>query len=907
MINERMNMKKQWLIALLSSACVALHAQQNIQDSQAVWKHTDSISVNRSPHIDIAKALYGKIAGLHVIQGKGESVDNYSSFSLHGHAPIVLVDGFIRDISNLTTDEIESVTVLKDAVASALYGVRGANGVISIKTKRGTNRGLRIAAKYQVGMNTQFRAPEFADAYTYATSVNKALELDGLAGTGYQPAELEAFKSGNFPYMYPNVNWWNEVYNKAATNHRLNVSFDGGNKRFRYYTVVDYMFDRGLMKNLSTDNRYNSKLTDTRLNVRANIDAELTRTTQLRLGILGKIAEDNHPNFGNFYNVLYNTPAAAFPIRHEDGVWGGSSVYGDKNPYALIAATGNHRNTYATLLADAELTQRLDAVLKGLSAQFRVSFDDSGRMYDSTSKKYRYKELVPVIQNGVIEGAEPIVYGKDSETLDHGDGLMSVYARTMVQGKLNYEWARDAHTLNAALIYDQQSFTANGRNRSTKRQSAMATLSYDYDNRYSVSGVLNYSGTSYLPDGDRFHPYPAVSVAWNVANERFFQQVKLDELKVYASCGLSGWDGGLQHELYLQNYGKGGSYYFGSNATGLEGMAEGSFPVEGLTLEKSRKATVGFVMGALQKRLNVNVEGFWEKRSNILTQSNVSGIFGLEVGQMNAGIQKYSGLDLSVSWQDKLGDFHYGIGANFSYLNSEWVENNESFQPYDYLYHKGDKVGQCYGWEVIGFFKDQADIDNSLPQNFNAAGVRPGDVKYKDQNNDKVIDELDRVKLSGSTVPSGYWGLNMNCSYKNFEFWADFQGVTGRTMNILESPVYKPLVKNGNLSSYFLENEVSWTPEDADRATMPRLTTLENNNNYRASSLWFRNGSFFKLRNLMVAYTFPKKITGFADLKVYLQGTNLFSIDQVDFADPEQITPDYPTTRSYWMGLKLNF
>ena len=731
-------MKKQWIIVLLGSFCMTLNAQQDRQENTE-QTDVDSISLGyglyrevkmapasaaviekkafaNSPHIDIAKALYGKVAGLNVAQGKGESVNNVASFSLHGHTPIVLVDGFIRDVTNLTTDEIESVTVLKDAVASALYGVRGANGVISITTKRGSDRGLRIAAKYQLGINTQFRSPEFADAYTYASNMNQALKLDGL-DMKYQLVELEAFKSGSYPFLYPNVDWWNETYDKAATNHRLNVTFDGGNKRFRYYTVVDYMFDRGLMKNLSNDDRYGSKLTDTRLNIRANIDAELTRTTKLKLGIVGKISEDNKPNFGDFYTLLYNTPSLAFPIRQENGTFGGSAIYGANNPYALIAATGNHRNTYATLLADAVLTQRLDALVKGLSAEFRVSFDDSGRMYDATHKEYQYMELVPILANGTIEGSTPIVYGKNSETLDHSDGLMSVYARTTVQGKLNYEWRHKAHALNAALIYDQQSYSANGRNRSTKRQSAMATLSYDYDNRYSLSGVVNYSGTAYLPDGDRFHTYPAVSATWNVLNERFLRHVNLNQFKVYASYGLSGWDGSLQHELYLQNYGKGNPYNFTSAATCFEGFAEGAYPVEGLTLEKARKATLGFTLGALQQRLNLTMEGFWEKRSDILTASNVSGIFGIEVGQMNAGIQKYKGMDIALSWRDKAGDFCYGIGASFSYLNSEIVEDNQPFQPYDYLYHRGNKVGQCYGLEATGFFKDEDDIKKKFSTN----------------------------------------------------------------------------------------------------------------------------------------------------------------------------------------------
>ena len=465
--------------------------------------------------------------------------------------------------------------------------------------------------------------------------------------------------------------------------------------------------------------------------------------------------------------------------------------------------------------------------------------------------------------------------------------------------------------LNASLIYDQQSYTANGRNKGAKRQSGILYATYMYNDRYTINGVLNYSGTAFLPEGDHFHLYPAISAAWIASNEKFMKSVEAINLfKLYASYGISGWDGNMQHELYRQSYGSanGGTYYFTNNASEFYGLAEGNLPVENLTIEKSKKVTYGMELNAFKNRLSVYLEGFYERRSNILINGSpsVSNIIGIGVSKLNAGIQDYKGFDASVSWNDKIGkDFNYSIGANASYVNSKIINDGQEYQQYDYLYTKGNRVGQRYGLEAIGFFHDQVEINNSPVQTFST--VRPGDIKYKDQNGDNRIDEQDVVKMFGSSVPRFYFGVNLTASYKNFEISADFQGMTGVTTSLLNSPLYQPLVNNGNISQTFLNNETPWTPENASQATMPRLTTLTNANNYRANSLWYRDGSFIKLRNLYASYTFPKKMIRFADMKVYLQGSNLFSLDNIGFADPEQLGAIYPSTRSYWAGIKFNF
>lgn len=925
-----MNKLNYILITLLWGGSVSLNAQtaktaseMQLTDTLSIGyqmstdTRTSSYSISgvnasafeKSPYIDISKALYGKIAGLNVMQGTGASPDNISSLSIHGHTPLVLIDGFPRDISDITSLEIESCYVLKDAVAAALYGIRGANGVVIITTKRGTNDRLKVKIDYNFGVNTQFRSPEFADAYTYARSLNMALVNDGLPER-YNAQELEAFRTGIYPYDYPDVDWWSETLNKTGFTHNLKLSFNGGNEKFRYYTVIDYYRDRSMLKKNTDDSRYDTSPTDTRLSIRTNLDVNITESTYLKAGLVGKLQETRGTRYGrsNIFNPIYNTPSAAFPIRYDDGIFGGSSVYGAKNPVALLKEYGHIRNIYGTLLADLSLRQDLDALTKGLGAEVSMSFDNIGGMYETSSKEYRYKNSYATITDDGTVMTTPSIYGTDSETLGHSQPFEKLLLRSDFQAKIDYDRTFGKHQVAGAIVYDMQSITRNGRNNSQKNQSILVNATYTYDNRYSLNAVFNHSGSSYLPDDDKFANYPAVSAAWTISNEEFMKQIKgISLLKIRASYGLSGWDGNLSHELWRQSYGASGTSYYFVDGTASSGGSEGTLPVVGLVAEKSEKATVAFDIAAFNSRLNATVEGFYEKRSDILVSgtTSTSGIIGVTVGQVNEGIYKYKGFDASLNWNDKIGDLHYGIGATMSYLTSEIVNDNQAYQEYDYLYTKGNRVGQMYGLEAVGFFSSQQEINNSPQQTFST--VSPGDVKYKDQNGDNIIDDKDVVKMFGSSLPRCYFGFNVNLAYKRFELSADFQGMTGITVSMLNSPLYQPLVSNGNISQTFLNEEVCWTPDNKASATMPRLTTLDNPNNYRASSLWYRDGSFLKLRNLLVSYTFPKSRIHFADLKIFVQGTNLFSLDNIQFADPEQLGIAYPSTRSYWAGIKLNF
>lgn len=863
----------------------------------------------KSPEADISHALYGQLPGLLVKNGSGVYDSNQSklklSLRLHGHSPLILVDGLPRDVEDISGLEIEQVSVLKDAAAAALYGVKGGNGLVMITTRRGKDSRLKVSAKYQYGFQTMFRAPEFADAYTYGFMMNEARSLDGLPAK-YSEAELLALYSGQYPYAYPNVNWWNEVFRNHGDNHRAQFTFEGGNRNFRYFAALDYLKEDFLYKKANKDDRYNGNHYDNRLGIRANVDVNITSSTLMKVGVMARLSEFNKGNYsGRLESVLYGLPAAAFPIQQADGTYGGSALYPGtaSNPVAMLYESGQKQYSQTKVLADVLLRQDLGVVLPGLSADLRVGFDYIGRLSEDATKTFRYSELVSTVASQGDKSyilSEQLYYGTNSKTVEFSHWFSNLQMKFEFQGRIN--WAGDfgKNHVEAHAAYRQRSWILSGQNKSSKTQEILATASYNWDKRYFADVVLNYSGSAYLPKGRRFNFYPAVSLAAVILPGDPY-------IKAYASAGMSGSDGDLEHELWRENYVSGNSYYFGINGgTSYSGRQEGSMPAVTLAPELSSKITLGTEMKFFRGRLGLNADAFYERRSNILiTPSNISGVIGIGVNSQSLGEQEYKGVDVALDWNDKRGDVEYGAYANGGWLFTKVINDGQAYQLYDYLYRKGSPVGQKFGLEVIGIFQNQVEINNSPQQTFGE--VRPGDLKYRDQNGDGVIDSQDQVKMFGSSTPILQFGFGLHASWKGLKIYADFQGVTGVTVSLLDSPLYRPLVGNTTISNTFLNREITWAPGREAVATMPRLTTQENANNYRSNSLWYRDGSFIKLRNLGISYTIPRKWLRICDATVSLTGTNLFSLDNIRFADPEQLGAYYPSTRVYWVGVKFNF
>lgn len=892
---------------------------------QPVEEQTQAISVlsgdklKSNSTFNVGNALFGMLPGLEVIQNTGwtdgATLRVRGGVSLSATSPLIVVDGIPRSLDYLNMLEVESVSILKDGAATALWGTRGANGVIVVTTKRGQYNTRDIDVNYTYGMGLPINQPEFVDGYTYAIMKNEALYYDGLP-LQFDQVALDKFRDGTDRDAFANTDWLGEALRNHTVNNQLNLSFRGGGKRVRYYSAINYKNDYGILDNgiAKYSDRYDAQMKKYRLDARMNLDIDVTDYTKVALSVFGLMQEHNRPRTSeaDIFSGLYNVPSGAFSMKNSTGEWGSDNIF-KYNPIGRIADVGYYRTDERLLQSDLRIYQDLSLLTKGLKVELGISYDNSATYQETGSKDYAY-EAISVIPN-LITGEYELVRSKagDNSALSVSNGgLNSQFMRTVVDGKVGYDRAFGLHAVNGTLQYRQESYVPLGRNSTRKRQSYIFTGGYNYANKYLVDVVVNHSGTSVLSNNDKFRTYPAVSAAWLISNESFWKNMKaMDYLKVRASWGRSGNDN-IDYDLDERYWEGCGGGLFKDNPTGFGGLHPGSLAIRNLDIERADKYNFGLDMRFF-KKLSVTFDAFYDKRENILisTDNLYSSVIGTGIPQQNMGSVSSRGIDLGINWEDKIGkDFRYYMGLNFSRLNTEIGENGEGFKPYDYLSKKGDKIGQIYGLEAIGYFNDEKDIAGSPKQMFSE--VRPGDIKYKDQNNDQKIDENDVVAIGhSSTVPGLYYGINLGFEYKGFGVDMVFQGVGQYSRMLNTRSVYWPLRNNNsNLTTWYLEDNIRWTEQTKDIANLPRLTTQANANNFRASTQWLENGTFFKLRNLNIYYTLPKKWTDKIKMdqcQVYLRGNNLFSLDHVKYLNCEDLSVNYPDLMSLFVGININF
>jgi TonB-linked SusC/RagA family outer membrane protein len=887
---------------------------------QEVEKVTSSIDVvyadqlEKSTAMNPEESLYGQLTGLSVLQNGGEPWNRSPDMFIRGRGTfnnssiLVLVDGFERDMASLALEEIESVSVLKDGAALAIYGQRGANGAILVTTKRGEYKSFHVDFKFEQGFNTPFRTPEFLNGYDYARAVNEASALDGNPFV-YSEWDLQDYQSGNQPFFFPNVDWMSETLKDYGTNTNFNASFRGGGETVRYFVALNYQNERGMLDNTTLDDRYNSQMKYDRFNFRTNLDIDLTRTTKFRVNVAGSINGRNEPGarVSGVMNALFSVPSGVFPIESINGVWGGTEFY-DNNPVALVSSTGVRTPHSREINADGHIIQDLSAWVDGLSAEVAVGYDNSVGYWESKTRGFLY-ESVAVTRDpstGAIRDTTVASYGSETD-LNASDSFGGQRRHATIYGKVNYDTSWDKSELTTSLIYHQDKRVNDGQYNTFLHQSLIASASYGYLNKYYIDGVLSYSGSNILPDGDRFGLFPSLSAGWIASRENFLKDSRIiNFMKVRASMGMSGNDR-MSANLYDQGFFSGGNYFFTNNNTSTGGIVEGQLPAFGLSYEKSVKSNFGLDFKLLN-HLQLNVDAFYEKRSQILASTNgsVPSLIGVARPVENVGEVENKGVEVSLMWKERIGDFSYHLGGNFSYAKNKILEMNEEFQPYDYLKQTGNRIGQQFGLEALGFFADQTDIQNSPRQLFSV--VRPGDIKYKDQNNDGVIDQLDQVPIGyGSGYPEVYYASTIGLEYKGFGVDALFQGIANHTLFLNTKSVFWPLRGQNTISTFSSDR---WTPETAQSATLPRLSLLENANNYQKNDIWLTKGDYLKLRRLEIYYRFSDQLLDKLNMKsarIFARGMNLFSIDMVDVLDPEEIGVTYPTLSSWHFGINLGF
>lgn len=923
MVRTLTNEGKVVVIDQLNMSIVLDHLSRllNIGYGQSVFQNelgsslstVDADQLSKSSALNPENALYGLLPGLSVMQNGGIAEGRSPNMFIRGRGTmnsaniLVLVDGFERPLSSLSTAEIQSATVLKDAAALAEYGQRGANGVLLITTKRGQNNALKVDVSYQYGINQALRLPKFYDANDYANALNEALTNDGLP-VRYKNEDLAAFKSGNSPDLFPNVDWNKEVLRDFGTNSNFNATFIGGGEHIKYFTSLNYQSEKGLF-NQTDNNIFSTQQEYDRLNFRTNLDIDLTKNTLFRINVGGNIYNANRPGIvaDNIFNALYTVPSAAFPVKTINNVWGGTNIY-NNNPMALATATGYATTHSRTLLFDVSIRQNLDKIVKGLSGEVAVSYDNSATYWDGKTKSFQY-QTTAIQRDGVTGAINDTIYTNYGlETaLSPYTQLGGQWRHANFWGKLNYLTSWGQNTLNAMVLYQQDKKVDNGQYHTYLHQSMVGNANYNYAQKFYATASVSYSGSSVLPSNNRFGLFPAVSGAWLMNKESFLANsnaIKL--LKVRASWGITGNDL-MSPNLADQGYNTSGGYFYTNNNTANSGYYEGTLATQQLTYEKSYKTNVG-IDANLWGKLDATAEVFYDRRNDILVSStgNISYVLGVTPPFKNMGVTQNKGLEASLNWKDQIGSFNYHFGGQLSFARNKIIEMAENHQPFDYLKRTGHPIGQVFGMQAIGFFKDLNDIAASPKQLF--SNVKPGDFKYKDQNADNVINELDIVPMGYDTTnPEIYYSFNLGFDYKGFGIEALFQGTANQSVYLNTTSVFWPLKTNTTISTF---SDDHWTPATSTSATLPRLTTLDNDNNFRANSTWIENGSYLKLRSAEVYYQLPEKSVEkfkLSKARIFIRGMDLFSIDKVKVMDPEKLGTGYPTLRTFYLGINVAF
>lgn len=895
--------------------------QQTNAESTGAVSTVYAENIDKSSAFSIGNSLYGNVLGLTTMQSTGVVWEQMPSMYIRGlktlngnNGILLVVDGLERDnnwqaLKYITPEEVESVSVLRDAAALALYGYRGVNGVVNIVTKRGKYDTREINFSYDHAFNYMTRKPELADAYTYASALNEALTNDGKQ-VRYSQNELNAFKNGTSPYLYPNVNWWEEVFRDRGASDIATLSFRGGSTKMRYYTMMNLQNNRGFIKNFDTNADYSTQEKYSKANFRTNLDIDLSPKTKMQANIMGILNEFSRPGMGsdNLISKLYQLPSAAFPIRTESGLWGGNTTWGENwNPVALTEGRAYSKGHTRGLYADMSLRQDLSSLTKGLGASVRIGYDNLASYWENHTKGYKYGMVsVASWENGLPIAGEEITGGKDTEM--SGDSKLDWQYRAF-NFQMNVDWQRQfgVHSLYSMLLYTYKYDNAKGINNTFYRQNAGWYTHYGFKNRYFADFTLMASASNLLAPDHRWNVSPTVGLAWLISNEKFMQsQNVVDFLKLRASFGMLNTDNIPGNGYWNETVGGGNGYPINNNFGGDGGWHEGRLASVNGTTEKAYKYNAG-VDATLFKGLTLTVDGFYERRSDIWVSSDGqnSAVLGASGSYVNAGIVDSWGTEIGANYYKKMGNVELNLGGTFTYNRSKIIEMLEEPAAYDYTRSTGNPVGQIFGLQAIGYFVDQADIDNSLPQQFGP--VKAGDIKYKDMNGDKVINSDDRVAMGyNSTCPEIYYSFSLGLEWKGLGFSAQFQGV-GNYTAILSGTYYHPLVDNTTISNYVYRNR--WTPETPN-ARFPRLTTETVDNNLQTSSLWLADRSFLKLRNCEVYYKLPSSwLNRFwvKNAKVYVRGVDLLCFDSIDQLDPEAMNSSYPATRSIHVGLSVGF
>lgn len=890
----------------------------------------------RAPSSSLTNNLAGKLAGVISVTSSGEP-GSVSSFYIRGintfggrATPLIMLDGVeisTADLNNIPPETIESFSILKDASATAIYGARGANGVMLVTTKNGTeNTKARINVTYEHSFLQPVNVVEYADGVTFMETYNEAQRMRaGFTVPKYSDLKISSTRDRVNSYVYPDVDWYALMLKKMTQNQRANINIQGGGSHVTYYMSLQLNHDSGALnvpKNYSMNNNHNQM----RYIFQNNLQYKVTPSTTLGMRMNAQFSNLVSPNIssGEIFNAIYYNNPVTYPALFPDNGSGhlcfGSDIISSgsyfTNPYA------NMLNTFKEVSENKfnvsiNFEQKFDFLTKGLSLTALVNWNNwSYSTYNRSLKPYLYR-VTPDSYNVVADRygldilQEGETYINQSDVYKTSDNLFYFDAR------INYNRSFGNHTVTGMLMYMMRQYRNNVL--PSRNQGLSGRVTYDYDKRYLAEVNFGYNGTERLAKGERFELFPAISLGWVVSNEKFWAPLSnvVSHFKIRSSYGLVGSDetggSGAPYYMYRYNVNLYGGPFFQSGVQSswsyqYSGPLITTYPVENASWERSRQFDIGADIH-LFRDLQIVFDYFNYRRERILIERasfpDIMGYMGVKPWA-NLGKVNNSGFELSVNYRKQItGDLTIDLRANYTYTANKLVYKDEPDYAYSWQMETGKPLNAMYGYICDGFFKDDDDIDMHADQTFFGSEVRPGDLKYRDVNGDGSITSEDRVMLSpyGSN-PRIQYGFGVSLSWKKLDVSVFFNGSAKRRI-MLDPASMQPFnqgwTAERNLMKWIADSHWSEGRDNAG-AVWPRLGTAQAqyDNNLQASSFWLKNGDFLRFKTLEIGYTFPH-------VRVYLSGDNLAVWSAFKYWDPELKYNDYPLSRIFNVGVQVNF
>jgi TonB-linked SusC/RagA family outer membrane protein len=855
--------------------------------------------IKEIPTSNVQNALSGKMPGFFSQQRSGQPGKDASDFFIRGvssinpdgNQPLIIVDDIeytYEQLSQINVNEIESISILKDASTTAVYGIKGANGVLVVTTRRGTSGKPKINARLESGVQSPVKKLHFLNAYETATLVNEAYKNDGLA-IPFTQSDLDHFRTGDDPYGHPDVNWYERIFKPSSLQQNANIDISGGDKIIKYFVSGGAFRQDGAVRHFddiySVGSKVNTNYYYHRFNFRSNLDVQASKNLSLRLDITGRFAQVNSPHAGNVVSEVYDFskvhPYSA-PFLNPNGTYAYASDTKDQLPTinARLATKGydlERRNDMNALFGG---TEKLDFLTEGLSFSGKVAYASVEANTRTEARDdpptYLYN---PKTGSYTLHGTR---YTEGNYTLFSSDGAYN--NRVNVQAYFSYDRNFVKSHFSSLMLYNRESYKERSDYSSSSNwipqnfQGVTFKVGYDYNQTYLIDFNGGYNGSDRFQSDKRFGFFPAVSMGYNISNEPFFKNKFgfVDLLKIRSSYGLVGSDKVQGNRyLYEQVYNTGNSYSFGENSTMLGSISEGDLGNSDVTWEKQRSFDVGIDLNLFKSKISMTVDYFRNVRYDQLTSSqSFPLIAGIGVSPTNISKVRNQGFDGQLTFHNNIGKFYYTVTGVVSYAKNKIIFEDEPAPTYPWLAQTGHPIGQVFGYKCLGFYKDETDVEQSAKP-VTGYAIVPGDLKYADLNNDGVIDQYDKTAIGKPNLPNTSLGLTLAGNYKGFSISVLFQGTTGYSLSVTGTGI-EPFQ-----SQFQPIHQERWTTANPN-AKFPRLSTNSttiNSPSAYMSDFWLIDAQYLRLKTVEVSYQVPDKYLPFkiSNARIYVSSYNLFT------------------------------